>query len=1158
MRRAMVRGLLGMTMVGALAFGSLGQPPIAQADTVAYEFMGSWENPPATVKSGSDALSAVWRFDINDDAPAPSNDPVDNNVVTFTAQNATFTGIPEVCLAKDVTPVSTLSADKKTLVCNIGTRNQGTAQVSFTGLVPKGKTGDLVTVTGAFLSKTVELPKIPIANPFVMDAKFDSGSVTKKALASNTAKEVLAFPWSLSHSTDSAAGPSSVQYDLTFTAGGGETLAISGTGCSPLDTHNYGYPYSASGNPAEKTANYPTCALTSLGANKFRLTLSNLNYTGPFPTQDTEGNPLPAGMDVIASGLFAVEFTYVGSTSISYTASTPSYATSGTPAQTSTDAAANNKNGTTVLRGVWTGGWDVFNTPYEGQYWADTYRATAGSTVRSFSGITGRYATNAICTVLDTKYVTFETAKLANYDSGVELTGVTYWYQTGTGTNNNLNPAHANYNPNAWTGCGSATTSANGWTSTKPTNLSTVKAVRVDYTAALAPQVGDGDYLFIDQKIKDTVAVGQDIWTWTSDKWGSTWYDEERSMNASDVPSWGVKTPNSRYPYAAVGRDVLRTIGSTPVVTKEVGQKEAGPGAVVDYRIGYGLKAPLSSAVPSQVVIVDKLPAGMAYVPGSATLAPVITGTVAAGQTLTWTIDNVVVNKNPMDVLTFQATVPETAAPATTFTNNVQSTSQGQTVKASASLVVPKVGYTTLLKTATTPVATAVNGVAEDGWTIRLTSVDPVTSAKTDTVDILPYIGDQRGTAFSGSYKLKQAVQAAAGATVYYTTAAPATLKEDPKDPSNGGFATITGNTVGWSTTYNANATAIRVIGPSLAYGKTQDFTVRIVTSGSKGGDTFVNTAVGRASDTQLRMRSSDPFTIERKPAFVLKKYVRDSAGDWHDAQTATDYPRYSVGDTARYRLVVENTGNSDLKNLPVTDTKVNLGQLFAEGKLTSDVTLEGNTDVGLKIKTLKVNEKATIEYDMVITEGAVEGTILVNTACVYPEKVSEGPAKSCDPAGVKMSSSLAWEKISAYSATTFLSGSEWNLIQVTGNGAAPVAGATAISVTDCVADQATACTGVDINPQAGRFKVKGLENSWYRLTETKAPAGYKLDPTPHYVQVSGAYELGEGIVNDLIDVPVLPLTGGVGSLGFWVVGGLGGFLAAAGLLWQRRKTQKI
>jgi hypothetical protein len=59
----------------------------AAADTV-YEITARWADgtPTAEVASG-DVVSSEWRVNVNDDAPAPSNEPVDNVTFTTTVTN---------------------------------------------------------------------------------------------------------------------------------------------------------------------------------------------------------------------------------------------------------------------------------------------------------------------------------------------------------------------------------------------------------------------------------------------------------------------------------------------------------------------------------------------------------------------------------------------------------------------------------------------------------------------------------------------------------------------------------------------------------------------------------------------------------------------------------------------------------------------------------------------------------------------------------------------------------------------------------------------------------------------------------------------------------------------------------------------------------------
>jgi len=1152
--RRRLRRLTAAAGAAAIALVGVGVP-VAGAATVSYELTGSWESQPVSVQSGKDPLSATWRFDINDGSPAPSNDPVDNNTVTFVAQNAVFTRLPSECLTTGVDPVSSLSADGKTMVCNIGTRDQGTAQIAFTGLVPQGKSGDEVTVAGTFMGKTVDLPKIPIMNAFAMDAKFNAAS----SLGYDGPRQDVTFGWSLSHSSGSLDGPSSVSYDLTIGVSNGEAVSVDNPGCSAISDTMSGYPYSDGAHAATRSTDFPGCTLTSLGGGKYRLTLTGLSYTGPFPSQDSAGNPLPGGMDVIASGKIAFTFPYVAGGTMTLSASAPTYVAAADPAVTSKDDTANNTNSLSYIRGNWSHGFLPTGVLAQGTPWQDTYRAPIGSSVLSVVGAAGAVG-NGMCDVLDTKYVTFESAQVSALGVQAPYSGVTLWYYTGTG-GGLLDPASASYNPNAWTGCHTDSPGLNGWTNVLPSDLSTVKAVYVVQTQAMINQGLSATgllNLYVSQKLKPSAAVGQDVWNWGSVKLNGSWWSYNRGSTTATMTGPGTATPGSRYAYAAVGRDVLRVIGSMPVVEKEVAQKEAGPGTQVDYTVRYGLSAPPGTSTPAQVVVTDTLPAGLAYVAGSAVPAPVVTGTAASGQTLSWTINNVAVNKSPLDALTFKAEVPASAVPGTTYKNTVTARSQGQSATASADFTVPKGGYTTLKKTAAQASVPSVDGVAKDSWTVTMKSFDPVTNAKTDVIDILPYLGDGRGTDFNGSYVLDGPVSAAAGTTVYYTTADPATLKEDPKDASNGGFASVAGNTVGWSTTYTANASGVRVIGPSLAYGASQSFTVKVVTSGSKGGDSFVNLAVGRATDSQLRMRTSSEFAVTSDSGFELKKEVQDADGVWHDAQDASDYPSFALADSPRYRVIVKNTGNADLAHLPVSDDKAELGKLFSEGKLVSSSELEGDAS-GVFIKALPAKGTVTIEYTLPLAGLATEGENLVNTACVYPPSGEDAPAKACDPAGVKLLSSLAWNKIGPHSTTDFLKESEWSLVRVDADTHTPLAGAIEVAVTDCVADAATDCTGTDTDHRGGRFHVTGLiTGSWYRLTETRAPVGYQLSAEPQYVFVDGATTAGGyGIVNQLAEVPHIPLTGGTGSLTFWSASGLTGLFIIAGLIWQRRRTTR-
>ncbi len=94
---------------------------------------------------------------------------------------------------------------------------------------------------------------------------------------------------------------------------------------------------------------------------------------------------------------------------------------------------------------------------------------------------------------------------------------------------------------------------------------------------------------------------------------------------------------------------------------------------------------------------------------------------------------------------------------------------------------------------------------------------------------------------------------------------------------------------------------------------------------------------------------------------------------------------------------------------------------------------------------------------------------------------------------------------------------------------------------------------------RADSSKVAGLNAGGYQLIETKAPAGFKKDATPHGFTIGttgGEQELGP-IVNVRHTGPALPLTGGIGTdlflFGSLLLGGAG---AVIGLRKRREANQ--
>lgn len=168
--------------------------------------------------------------------------------------------------------------------------------------------------------------------------------------------------------------------------------------------------------------------------------------------------------------------------------------------------------------------------------------------------------------------------------------------------------------------------------------------------------------------------------------------------------------------------------------------------------------------------------------------------------------------------------------------------------------------------------------------------------------------------------------------------------------------------------------------------------------------------------------------------------------------------------------------------------------------------------------------------------------------------KVSPGDKVACEFVNRQIPGAVNWTKVAEGDTGKLLAGSEWTL-----------SGPLNQSVTDCVAGSAAECTGPDKDPAAGTFALAGLPWGSYTLTESKAPAGYIRDTTPRtftvgpgdgQVAVLAPYTVGQ-FGNRQQNPPVLPLTGGVGTDTFILIGGILVLLAGVGGWLHTRRTAR-
>lgn len=180
---------------------------------------------------------------------------------TVTLENGLFQALPDLCrTAAELDPVSSISDDGRTMVCNLGTVTQGTALLVQAPVVADGITGDQITASGTIAGQTADLDPIDIQNTFGMDMLWGipTGSVIPSS-SGNTGDFAFDFEWTLFQDVGSDAGPNSVTYNLNIPLANGQQLFLGQQNnsapfnqpCTPFQNSNSaeGHPYPPAPRP---------------------------------------------------------------------------------------------------------------------------------------------------------------------------------------------------------------------------------------------------------------------------------------------------------------------------------------------------------------------------------------------------------------------------------------------------------------------------------------------------------------------------------------------------------------------------------------------------------------------------------------------------------------------------------------------------------------------------------------------------------------------------------------------------------------------------------------------------------------------------------------------------------------------------------------------
>lgn len=1083
--------LLAAPLALVVAAGSLlTAAPATAAPVSVHEITAVWAGDPAPAEAPfGQPVTAEWRVNTNDADDPYSNEPVDNVRATLTAGNGVFTSIPSVCKTRDVAPVSEISGDGATLLCNVGTVREGTATVIQTPLRASSTTGGNLTVSGTATSDSAAAeagPADPGALPIAFTYGMDLSLVSAPGQAyqggiepsrTGGTRTFVSMNYSLILAAGSRPGPATYSFPVGVTSN--VTGALSGLqweGCVPvgISSQATGQPYS---DPAQADrTNFPTCSVSGSGTS-YTVSLSDLDYTlVNTPTRDSLGQPLPGNGAYIASGTvrFSIPAPVTQVTNFRFIAAPGAFTFADGTTRADGDATNNASTTTLVPPGNFSNSW--YGAPTSSRSHWDTNLwvspATSADIELPQPGIDDIDDYNAAIadgtiSVLPL-YMQASSGMWSGYQGagGAQLAGVCTMTQNTAfvptwvdGGGWDPGTAYRHYTTARFfyttaaidtktETCGEAGPSAK-WVEVVPPAghqltdprigndilmplPAGVTAVKMTWDPAVdRPRTAQGTaFVRVLGHIDENAPTSGEGWTvgtfnsplnpattWPGYPTLNNW------VNIGNAPG-GANLPGSTYgPNLNGYRDAFRLQGPQGLLEKVVSDTTALPGVPVTYTLRAQAQNLVTSPPPVSFEVVDTLPEGMVYVAGSGRPAP--SSVSADGRTLTWSFTNV--EANVFQDIRYQAQRPADSviAPGTNLTNiavinvpgdNRPSNTFGRT--ATATVTVPSASATQFGKSAEDNVL-AFEGDTS-AWVLTINSQDPVASDFTDTIDILPAVGDGRGTNIDGTYTVT-GVTAPAGSTVYYTTAPLAEVSSDPRDLSNGGTpGSVAGNTVGWSTTAVDNPTAIRVLGPALAPGATQTIRIAYETpAGSsctdpaaddnKPGQILVNSAGSWAEHSALPMLSSATTEIGSCYAANLKKFVQDRDGNWHDANTLAEYPTFKVGDTINYRVVVTNIGQGTLTNVVISD----------------DLQPEHGS---FTVEALAPGASETHEYSIVADASIGDG--VVNTVCGSADAppAPELPATIvCDPAGIRVDGDPTHVK-SLLSATP-IGGGQWELV---------------------------------------------------------------------------------------------------------------------------------
>ncbi|MFA4927470.1 MAG: SdrD B-like domain-containing protein [Patulibacter sp.] len=410
--------------------------------------------------------------------------------------------------------------------------------------------------------------------------------------------------------------------------------------------------------------------------------------------------------------------------------------------------------------------------------------------------------------------------------------------------------------------CDDADADAQGWV-TDPTTLSggldSVTSVRmrattdatgityqiprllVNYKVRITDKY-TGDPITVGRKIANFIQFGEDGDNDGTRTWRTNTYDPMVNNNVLGA-------------VATIAGGVVRIEKETDAP----GQVSALSGGTVKYTLQPSATAPIPSGgsssgfVMHDLKIVDTIPKNMTYVDGSSNRTPASVVVNGDGTTtVTWNLGDAPVN-GTLPQVTYETRVKLSAPNGaqevnTAVISSVDDPSPQNARTDTYTIRVDKVFGIVVAKSTATPWIEPLDQAIFDLEYVN-NAADSVSSL--DLIDVLPYNGDDRGndSAFHGSVKVRSVTPDDAGDVVSYTSRAAGQVSNNPNDASN-----APAGATKWCTTVQlgtsgcpenvAAATAVRVTRTgTIPSGEGGNVRIVLDTVGNASGDRYVNDA---------------------------------------------------------------------------------------------------------------------------------------------------------------------------------------------------------------------------------------------------------------------------------------------------------------------------